>query len=368
MQSGLIERPTRLSRPVMVSGFLLGLVLSVSVLSGDTEGRVNLMYLLLVFLFVPLLGAVVSVFSLVKGKGINITRLVTALPVWSKHQQAYFHKIRQMKLEKPWLFLQSQAAALAYSVASLLAFLVLLITTDVNVVWRSTLLDAQQLLPVLQFISQPWWMWEAAQPTLDLLRDTQDSRLISDYQNVDQFGLWWPFVLATQIVYCFILRGLMLITGTLWMKHRLNTDVEHRLQKQRAAAPKLATEQHTLSPVTHHLPEHYLLVNWAGVDESIVAQLKLNPDDSLMSSPLTDPRALNKAEQHSGDIVLLVKAWEPPMGELKDFAEVSNGVIFPVNYSGQRVMPPQPNHLEEWQRFAHELQGWQIYVSDHYGE
>ena len=51
---------SRLSRPILLLGFGLGLLLSITVLSGDDAGRVNLFYLLLVYLFIPLFGALIS--------------------------------------------------------------------------------------------------------------------------------------------------------------------------------------------------------------------------------------------------------------------------------------------------------------------
>ena len=344
----------------MFIGFLCGLLLSLGVLNGDEAGRVNLLYLLLVYLFIPLFGAILSVVSLVQGRGLNIARLLSALPIWSQSQQVQLLKIRQQKFDKYWFFLQSQAAALAYSVASLLTFLILLLATDINFVWRSTLLNAEQLQPILGAIATPWWFWEVAQPTSELLRSTQDSRLISNYANTNSFGQWWAFVLATQIVYSFILRGALLAIGTTLISKHTKKETEKKAPRTQQRMEQVS-ENHSYASLIHSLPTEYTLCNWATFNTNILQQLTLSPKKALKAGPSV---AIDTHDALDEPLLILVKAWEPPMGELQDFMQHAKGIIFPINLNNKQAVAPEEKHLKEWQRFVAQLPNWAIYVPE----
>lgn len=353
-----VTSATRLSRPILISGFFLGLFLSYFVLIGDNAGRVNLLYLLLVYLFVPLFGAALSVISLLTRKGINVARLLTAIPLWPKAQDAFSRKLRQSELDKQWFFLQSQGAALAYAFASLLTFFLLLLTTDINFVWRSTLLNAESLQPLLKLIALPWWFWEDAQPTLELLRLTQDSRLNDNYAATANFGQWWAFVLATQVVYAFLLRGVLLALAKLWIRQRTMNNQRENVTSHKQEPQQQAQSPNLLCEISHSLPSHYLLGNWAQFDDSIMAQLSLNTAHRINVGPLaTKTDSSNDLTQR----VLLVKAWEPPLGELQDYMQTTTGLLYPVNIKNNSIVPAAANHIEEWQRFTKQLPAWGIY-------
>lgn len=351
------DKATRLSRPILLAGFVLGLLLSFAVLSGDELGRVNLLYLLLIFLFIPLASAIVSIVSLIRGRGINLARLLSATPIWSKSQQTYLHKIRQMHLDKHWFFLQSQAAALAYSVAGVVTFILLLLATDINFVWRSTLLDAEDLYPLLKVVASIWPFWDSAQPTLELLQMTQDSRLTHSYSDIDQFGHWWAFILATQIVYSFFLRGALLFAGKVWLTAKLKKDVELQLSQKLDQHSHPVSTSHALEPITHQLPENYALSNWAGFSSELIDALKLTPTQTVS----VDPLIMSEESTVSDQQLVLVKSWEPPMGELQDYLHQGRGLLFPIDLKSQTVKAPEQRHLEEWQRFVRTLPNWRIY-------
>ncbi len=342
----------------MLAGFVLGLLLSFAVLSGDEMGRVNLLYLLLIFLFVPLGSAILSVVSLIRGRGLNLARLVSAVPIWSNSQKKDLHKFRQMHLDKQWFFLQSQVAALAYSIAGVLTFIILLLATDINFVWRSTLLDAEDLFPLLKIIAGVWPFWESAQPTLELLQMTQDSRLTQSYSDNNQYGHWWAFILATQIVYSFFLRGALLFVGKVWLTAKLKKDVESQLSQKLHRQSNPVASSHALEPLTHQLPNDYVLVNWAGFTYELINTLQLQPIRTITIDPLTMDQDNAEPEQQ----LVLVKSWEPPMGELQDYLHKGRGLLFPIDLKSQTVNAPEQRHLEEWQRFVRTLPNWRIYL------
>lgn len=352
---------TRISPLIVALGGVVGSFLSFMVMSGDAQGRVNLLYLLLVFLVIPVAGAAISLFSLFGKTGINFAQLLASVPMWSKPQRDFMFALRQKKLDTLWFFMQSQAAALSYSCVALVVFFLLLLATDINFVWRSTLLNAEDLLPILQVVSSPWFFWDTAQPTLELLQATQDSRLTSQYSDTASFGQWWAFVLATQIVYSLALRGIMLAAGIVWLR---NSKLERSSRKTPPVTSPTSLPQepkHELAAFVDSLPVQFALVNWAGIDAKILAQVNLQSNQELKAGPLASEQQNQNAANNKDNLVLCVKAWEPPLGELADFLQRTKGTIVPINYTNEAVAEINTTHLEEWQRFVAKFATWNIY-------
>ena len=353
--------PTLMSRPIAACGFAFGLLLSIGVLNGDDQGRVNLLYLLVVFMVVPVAGAGLSVFSLLTSKRLNAAQLLFSLPIWPSSVSNNLHKLHQGKLDKQWLFLQSQTAALAYSLATLLGFLSLLLVTDINFVWRSTLVDAEQLQGVLTVIAKPWFFWDAAQPSLELLRATQDSRLANDYSNVTQYGKWWPFILALLFVYAFLLRGMLYAVGigAVFRASRVNSAKSNNFINATESKPALG--KHKLAEITHQIPDDFAIANWAKFTGDNLASLPFSLGSCIEVGPeLDEDELLALSEKHRNQL-LVVKSWEPPMGELEDYMKQGQGLIMPVDMEGKNLTAPSKNHLQEWQRFTEKSTNWQVF-------
>lgn len=364
-QSSTQKIKLQIAWPIVGLGAALGAVLAWGALSGDVQGRVNLLYLLLVYLFLPVGSLVISTVSLVKGRGLNFARLIVAMPIWSNQKRLLLNKTRQLHVEKYWLFFQSHLAALAFSLTSLLAFFLLLLATDINFVWRSTLLSATDLQPLLKAVAAPWYFWSGAQPTVELLQATQDSRLQTLRLPADQHGYWWKFVLAVQLFYCVILRtGLLVITAWLF-RGKIKNDFEQELAAQVQAWPNQDNAPDQYQPVAQTLPDDITINNWAGVDLKLLADfqgLDLTADNLLNSGPLATQDEQQLAEHWRGQQVVLVKAWEPPMGELADFLQAGLGFIWPLDWKDGSLVSLRQQHLQEWQRFAEQLPAWQVYL------
>ncbi|MDM7861593.1 DUF2868 domain-containing protein [Alteromonas sp. ASW11-36] len=343
---------TQISKPILFLSAALGFLLTLAVMNGDASGRVNLLYLLLIFVAVPLFGALLSIVGLLSRDGINSAKLVKALPIWTNSQRANMRMLERQQLSKPWYFVQSQAAALAYSIASLAAFIVLLLTTDINFVWRSTLLSADDLLPILRVVAAPWWFWESAQPTMTLLEQTRDSRLLNSMANAQVVGQWWLFVLATQITYAFLLRGILLTCGRMYLatqfaKWRVTHQQQSKLPPSNAAEPTV-----DLAEPTQVLPTEYVLLNYANLPLEITKTLGLG-----------NAKAIDLEQRYNTAVVVLVKAWEPPLGELHDFMRLNHGVLCPVYYRHEAALPIPAQYLDEWRRFTLQAPNWQLYLA-----
>jgi len=60
--------------------------------------------------------------------------------------------------------------------------------------------------------------------------------------------------------------------------------------------------------------------------------------------------------------LLLVAAWEPPMGELKDYLEQGNGIVMLVDHKEGLWQPISEHYIDEWRRFCAALEHWALFV------
>jgi len=356
-----IEKALKIVWPIVFIGGAIGFLLSWIVLSGDNQGRVNIFYLLLVYLFIPLLSILASVFSLLLGKGINLARLLTSLPLWTFQTKDLIRKIHQMNLDKSWFLMQSQAAAIAFSLTSITTYFILLLATDLNFVWRSTILQPADIYPFLKLIALPWTLWEGAQPSIDLLEMTRDSRIAGNTNPVANYGVWWKFILAIQLFYSFMLRVLLIIWSRAWIRRTLTSDIVQTLQNQLKNRTLNNEEKSTSVDIVDHIPDSLLINNWDDIPEDI---LQLIPHLDLISKriEMEDWHESNSNTNGTSEQLLIVKAWEPPMGELEDYMKNTRGYLLPLDWSENSLKPLETNHFQEWQRFINHLKQWKLYM------
>jgi len=359
-----IQSSIQIVWPIVYIGGVIGLLLSWLVLSGDQQGRVNLFYLLLVYLFIPVMSVLLSLFSLLFGKGINLARLITAFPFLSSNTQSMIRKSQQLNMDKYWFLMQSQVAAIAFSVASLSTFFTLLIATDLNFVWRSTILEPSNVLPLLEIIAWPWQFWSSAQPSLSLLEMTQDSRMLLSTIDNTNYGAWWKFILATQICYSLILRVMLLAATKFWLNKKANSDLELTLQGQIKEQKLTSMTELDVGSVIHKLPEGLTWLNWDNIPESVWSLLETD-GTSLGIGKLINRNQLMEQEQQQEQLII-VKSWEAPLGELEDYLNQGFGYILPLDWHASELQQLQLKHLQEWQRFTNNLASWTLYIPSKY--
>jgi len=353
----------RLSLPVLVSGFLLGLVLSWSLISGDAQGRVNVLQLVAIYIILPIASLVFSTASLMLGKSWNFARLASIFPFWSKEYQQKILRVTQQKHAKWYFFYQSQAAALSFSCASLLVLLMLLISTDVNFVWRSTLLSAEQLFPLLEFLAKPWSFWSSAQPNLELLKSTQDFRILSQNGLVNNFAGWWQFILGAQLFYAFLLRFISIVICKVAFKVINGKPDSIQLMTTVRTQSSVATESQ-LATTVNNIESDFSLNNWCGVDNKllqvILDKLEFSQSDEIFAGPLASHTDQMIAERWQKTQLLIVKGWEPPLAELADFMQNGMGYLLPLDWDKNGLKQLKKEHLDEWRRFIFQLPQWKL--------
>ncbi|MFT5014716.1 MAG: hypothetical protein ACI9HA_003386 [Dinoroseobacter sp.] len=347
----------RITLALSFLGLMLGIFISAGVLAGDDQGRVNLLFLLLLFAFLPVFSLLLSLVLLVTKQN-GVTAILLDMPFWPKEFLQAQLNIELGDQRRSWLFFESQVLSLAFAAGSIIVFVALLLGTDVNFVWRSTLLEATDLLPMLQLISKPWGFWIDAQPSLDLLQQSQNSRInggVSAYSEN-----WWQFVLAAQLTYNLIPRAVLLGLARWRYKHKTKLgsqlDRDDTTVNQRPLA-----DPETLATVVYTLPESYQLLDWSSAPEHcrrFITQSFGKPVDLSPLSANSDINSLQRSAEFTSRVVL-VKSWEPPLGEMKDVMELldsqTQNFILPLDWVGTSIQSASSTHLEEWQRFAGSL-------------
>lgn len=240
-------------------------------------------------------------------------------------------------------------------------FLMLLVGTDINFVWRSTLLEAADLQPILSLISLPWFYWQDAQPSLALLEQSQNSRIVGEPGSYSEN--WWQFVLAAQLSYNFFPRAVFLIFAG-WQYRSARSQVLVDSNVNTAANTLNPPEtQPVLSGIVYTLQNRYSLLDWGNAPEHcqrFITSSFGKPTSYLRISPLMPLPATPDQES----VVVLVKSWDAPLAELRDLLENSElpteNYLLPLDWNETSITHPLPSHLEEWQRFAATLPNWKI--------
>ncbi|NQV71041.1 MAG: DUF2868 domain-containing protein [Pseudohongiella sp.] len=357
----------QISLSLVFLGLIAGFLVGYGILIGDAQGRVNLLLLLILFAFLPVLGLLLSLLLLLTGGRKGLAGWVLELPVLPRHLAAELIKLGISGSRKSWLFYQTQLLTLSFACGGLLVYLLLLLGSDISFVWRSTLLEAADILPLLHVLAVPWGFWPEAQPSLDLLQQTQDFRLSSQSGAAPVLGQWWKYIFAAQCTYNLLPRTLMLLVSR--NRYRRVSRADANLSKVKPASPEPATavdEEPALAEVVYSIVAPYIVLDWASSPDFCHQQLGQHLGTPSAIRPI-EPMPLAIAEENdsrSQSLVVLVKSWEPPLRELGDYLASVSGpqqkYILPMDWDERGVKPIRDIHLHEWRRFCASLEGWQL--------
>jgi len=347
--------------------FLLGAVSCGAIISADELGRVNLVHYLLLFCLLPLIGLLFMVFGLFS-RGASphyITNGLIAVPLWPKSWRIALQTLKREGRLVSWLALVSHRIALSFSLGSVIALLFVLLFSDVAFVWRSTLLSADHIYPLLKTLAWPWQFYEQAQPSKALLIASQELRYGGSSNNAVDFGNWWRFLLMAQLTYALIPR----MIACLWANvvfGATETDAVKSTGERIPLVNRMPVKVE-LVPLDSARPQfkEYNVVCWLSLTDEMLARA---------IAPFEPPTAIYQAGFHGHDEekalgdplpqLVLVAAWEPPLGELSDFLTAGTGVIMPLEFNGNNWRPIASHHLDEWHRFTQSHSGWRLFIDE----
>ena len=308
--------------------------------------------------------------------------------------EACAHRALYGRVEK-WLVLRTgQAFGVAFNLGALAGCLYMVVFSDLAFGWSTTLqLDASALKTLTDGLAWPWaGLLPAAQPSLELLETTRYFRFqtgtLPGLAGSDPavLGEWWPFIILCLLVYGLLPRILTLTISAVRLRGACRQSMLHlpgvqaifdRLNSQRvetwAEQPETAQElplDGSLSRFAGELRGQTIeVVDWGGtgLDREHVGHwlqdcwagtlAGFNQAGGAFSLD-HDRQVLQEISSASaGPIMLLVKSWEPPMAEFKDFiydlrqhvGRVRPVAVVPVGIGSSNLpLPPDPENSAVW--------------------
>jgi len=276
----------------------------------------------------------------------------------TKHQQLY------AGVQKWALLRWSQLFAVSFQVTALIACLMLIVFTDLAFGWSTTLttgdatLDAQRVHRVTSAIAAPWvWAVDDAQPSLELIKESRYFRVTAEPVSTAQaarLGGWWKFIVLTIAVYGLLPRVITLALAQAQFRAAARAAVVeapglsavlrriHRAQLESAAVePEAAgggtmTSGNAVDSPLRSIDSIRAVINWADVPVSSDLLVSLSPGAKVYQAggtvALSDDVALAKqiaSTTGTADsaVLIVVKAWEPPLMEFIDFLNTIRSVL-----------------------------------------
>ena len=354
-----------------LSALTLGLLASVDVLSGDDFGRVNLLYALSLFALLPSIGLVVTLLLLFLGRRSGIAALLIELPLAPKTLTSLLLTQRNGVRRQTALFSLSQSLVLAFATGNLLGFVLMLLATDVSFVWRSTLLDAATLFPILDTLASPWRWWQAAQPSLEMLNQTQDFRLLGASLEGNYVGQWWQYLLAAQLCYSIVPRALLWLFANNKFKRAAQLQDSEQDPSHQLAVVTPAPESDKLAASVSEIPANAVLFDCAHTSDALLSKIEksLRVSASYKAPTSFDFTLDGISPTSTPSFVVVVRSWEPPLAELADSIlaaftaeQRQNLFIAPIDWEsnqqqGDHLIQPTVAHTQEWRRFCESALG-----------
>lgn len=262
-------------------------------------------------------------------------------------------------LEPVWkwaVLVAAQSFAVAFNVGALGTGLYLVTFSDLAFAWSTTLRpDVERVHRLTALLATPWApVAPDAVPSLELIRSTLYYRHepMSAGDHPAGWGGWWPFLVAAMITYGALPRVFLLA----WSAMRLRRQLRHALTDSPGAAAVLerldnawvstqatsdeADATRSVEPPTPGGPDGWTgrgpvhLVNWGGLaldDEALRQQFTRHESRPVVAvyhaggrvSLVDEERAIQTLAQAGADavVVVLVKAWEPPLLDCLDFLQ-----------------------------------------------
>ncbi|CAA6826194.1 MAG: Unknown protein [uncultured Sulfurovum sp.] len=336
---------------LLVFGFFTGFAL----LSYSGTEPVNVIYLLLVMVGLPLFSMLLSLFSLFTGnRGANffnhfsplyyLEKIIDFLPF---AKNINLSSLPFSATLSKWIFLQRlQLFSFLFALGLFSALVLTVISKDIAFAWSSTLeVNPISFQYMLGLLATPWQtFFPSAVPTLELveishyfrLGDKLDTTMV---QNADKLGAWWKFLAMATLTYALVLRLLFWFMIRLGLNAQLKKELlalsgVKKLLKE-FSTPFVSTqsvkqekhlevkEEASISASETLSDAYASLLAWNYAEKTL---LLLQDHNKIKASNMAVVGGRNSFSQDQalvdglkGKILLYVKAWEPPTMDFMDF-------------------------------------------------
>jgi hypothetical protein len=263
-----------------------------------------------------------------------------AIGLARRHQRLYGDA------QKWALLVASQMFAVSFYAASLAVAALLVVFSDLAFGWATTLTrEAHTLHRVVSVLAAPWAHWlPGADPPFALVERTEYFRGAGGFTGeAPHSTTWWPFLLMCMAFYGLAPRVALLVFAALRQRAELRrvfaalpgaADLRDRLDSRWVATAGPGGERAPGNAIAHahpHAPRvpRVRAVRWSGIaaDEVATAAIVRTALGSELAGTLSGGAGSGRSDAALiADLAaapdppaLLVKAWEPPLAELRDW-------------------------------------------------
>jgi len=387
---------------LVVVALFLGILSGVTLLRYNGHEPVNVVYFMAMVIFVPLLTMTMALFSMFRSNTTQSVLLHLSPAYWMEKiikflpigLQKILEDFKMNPLLGNWIVIRrSQLIALFFSIGLLLALMAVVTTKDIAFAWSTTLqLSAEGFHGFLSSLSLPWrgWMPDAV-PSLELIEQSQYFRLgdkLSEEMitHASKLGEWWKFLAMSTLFYAVFLRVLMYLLASLGLKKALEKSF-----LSLAGVTRLLREMHEPIISTSATMKEAEFITFADMAVPTVDTLE-NQYDSVQgwAIPIENLLVINDAMQiktskiyevggsnsiaedtiviqkSSAEVLLYVKAWEPPTMDFMDYIEellpkVDKLILYPIGTQEDDYIP-KARFVDIWARKISPLKEVKIWL------
>jgi hypothetical protein len=356
---------------LVLIAFVLGLLSGIGLLSYNGQEPVNVIYFMAMVIFLPLFTILLTLLSMLRVRSAQSVLVHLSPAFWMEKILALLpgqiqENIQAFKINPllaNWVIIKrSQMIALFFSLGLLFALLGGVVTKDIAFAWSTTLhITPETFHDFLRTVALPWRDFvPSAVPSMELIEQSHYFRLgdkLSEEMitNASQLGEWWRFLAFATIFYAIFLRFLILLlsswglsravkqslltlNGTRRLLREINEPIISTHTKQTKSTS--ASNDKGYGQIVNMLDASYDSVQGWAITED---ELSVLSDSMKVIAPMhaevggantfeEDAEVISKSH---GEVLLFVKAWEPPTMDFVDYLndlsiKVDKVIVMPV--------------------------------------
>ena len=337
--------------------FFLGLLSGIGLLSYSGKEPVNVIYFMALVIAFPLFTMMLSLFAMVRADRSQSALVHISPAFWMERilgllpgrMQEGIRKLKINPLLANWLVIKrSQLLALFFSLGLLLALMGIVVTKDIAFALSTTLhITPETFYGFLHALAFPWReLYPSAVPSVELIEQSHYFRLgdqLSETMiaNASVLGEWWRFLACSTIFYAILLRFLMYILASVGLSHAvsrslltLNGTKQLLKEMNESMISTHGREAEAASPlrdlsygqIVDTLDSSYDVVQgWAMASDELLllcdSMQIIAPEHFGVGGAHSLEEDSEVAAKSKGEVLLFVKAWEPPTMDFVDHLE-----------------------------------------------
>ncbi|MGB5506516.1 MAG: DUF2868 domain-containing protein [Sulfurovum sp.] len=361
----------RVTFALVLIAFALGILAGVGLLSYNGQEPVNVIYFIAVAVFFPLFTMILTLLAMFRASSTESVLVHLSPAFWMEKilsllpgkMEENITALEFNSLLANWIIIKrSQIIVLFFSFGLLISLLGVVVTKDIAFAWSTTLhISTEEFHGFLHSLAFPWReIVPDAVPSLELIEQSQYFRLgdkLDDEMiaHASALGEWWKFLALATIFYAVFLRILMCILAYFGFNYAvkqslLTLDGARKLLRE-INEPIISTHanirestftpnEKSYSQIVNTLDASYDSIHgWAIPHDKL---LLFGDSMQVIAPNYFEAGGANTFEEDSeviskshGEVLLLVKGWEPPTMDFVDYLseltdKVDKVIVMPI--------------------------------------